>query len=147
MVSSEDLRARVEELRRACPGFLRDRTQHLSNGMRILDVSDANPQTCGSFCSRKSGSTDIMGIMFHGTRKDCIGSICSNGIHTGSFTSSFQYAANRSAYKDDCQNGGKEVKVLAVAVLVEEASKLQSKDQNLRYPHYSLPLFVVTVQT
>jgi hypothetical protein len=146
MVSSKDLRAQVEVLRRDFPSFLRDQPQ-LKYGMKILNVWDANTGTWGDFCSRKSGNTDIMGIMFHGTRSDYIASICRNGIHTGSFTSSFQDAVDRSAYQDHCQKGGKEVKVLAVAVLVEEARKLRSKDQNLRYPHYSLPLFIVTVQT
>jgi hypothetical protein len=46
----------------------------------------------------------------------------------------------RSIYKED--NCVKEVKVLAMAVLVEDAYKLSSKDQRLREPHYSLPLFV-----
>ena len=147
MVSSKDLRAQVDELRRGGRSFLKDQTQELKYGMRILNVSDANTETCEDFCMFKSGDTDILGIMFHGTRKDCIDSICRHGIHTGSFTSSFQVAANRSAFQDDCRDSGNEVKVLAVAVLVQEASELESRDKNLRSPHYSLPLFVVTVQT
>lgn len=145
MVSSNDLRAQLEELRRDFPKFLKDRTQHLRYGMRILNVSDANPETSELFCFRKSGSTDIMGIMFHGTSSDCIESIRRNGINAGSFTSSFEYAASRSAFKDNCQNGGI-VKVLAMAVLTEEANDLRREDKKLREPHYSLPLFVVTVQ-
>jgi hypothetical protein len=84
MVTSNDLYAQVKELRRDFPKFLKeyknDRTRV------VLSVCDANPgsELYETFCSLKSGSSDIMGIMFHGTCHDCIGPICRNGMNWGS---------------------------------------------------------------
>jgi hypothetical protein len=81
MATSDDLYAQVKELRRDFPKFLKeyknDRTRV------VLSVCDANSGRTlyETFCSFKSGSSDIMGITFHGTRHDCIGLICRNGIN------------------------------------------------------------------
>jgi hypothetical protein len=151
MVSSNEVRAQLDELkRREFHRFLNDHND--SPGTRVLHVRDAKPASTlnGRFCSGKTGSSDmnIMGIMFHGTSHDCIGPICRDGIKWGSsFTSSFDYAVRRSAYQEEWKSVKEveKVEVLAMAVLVEESSKLGSEDQRLREPCYSLPLYVVTV--
>jgi hypothetical protein len=56
--------------------------------------------------------------MFHGTSSSSIDPICQDGLHLySSFTASFDYSICRSGYKD--KHASKEVKVLAMAVLIE----------------------------
>lgn len=84
----------------------------------------------------------VVGIMFHGTHRDNVDSICRDGLHCYSYyTSSLYYAAGhaRSARYDS------KVQVLAMAVLVDTMADLKWKEKKLKEPFFSVPLFVVNV--
>lgn len=140
----DDLSARLADLRRDFPSFLKENND-FHHG-RVLCYRDAEPGSTPSknLCSgpQKRGMT--MGVMFHGTHRDNVAPICRDGISRySSFTSSLHYAVRRSEFKEGYKNDT--VEVLAMAVLVDEASKLEGKDEWLKEPYYSLPMFVVTI--
>lgn len=145
IMSSQHLQARLRELKSEFPSFLKNNND-FTHG-RVVRIREANPgsKPYSNFCTRVNGRESMkMGIMFHGTHRDNIASICRDGIHPySSFTGSLHYAVRRSGYKEGPVNT--EVQVLAMAVLVDDASKFKRQDARLREPHYSLPLFVLTV--
>ena len=142
-----DLQTKIEELKRDFGKFLKSNNDFRTG--KVVRYVDAKPGTNlqSNFFNvgRSDKDTMTMGIMFHGTHENNIAPICKKGLHVHScFTSSFHYAARRSEYKEGYRN--KKVKVMAMAVLVEDADGLASEDRQLKEPYYSLPLFVVTVR-
>lgn len=144
-MTSQHLQARLRELKGEFPSFLKNNND-FSHG-QIVHIREANPgsKPYSNFCNGVNGRESMyMGIMFHGTHRDNIASICRDGIHLhSSFTGSLHYAVRRSEGKEGYTNA--DAQVLAMAVLVDDASKFKRQDTRLKEPHYSLPLFVLTV--
>ena len=123
---------------------------------QVISIRDADPSpaSVSKFCSGRETEGKnkwTMGIMFHGTHYDSVGPICRDGFEGGYFTSSFDYAKNRSQYKQRVtKSKEKDGHVLAMAVLVPEAYRheLGHTDKQVPCPesHYAIPLFLVTVR-
>mmetsp|Transcript_33133 Transcript_33133/g.97737 ORF Transcript_33133/g.97737 Transcript_33133/m.97737 type:complete len:178 (-) Transcript_33133:65-598(-) len=126
--------------------------KHCACSHKIIRVQDANASSAlldgfrrGNYRKRY---TMPMGLMFHGTAKHSISSICRNGMHDAShYTNSFHYAACRSNYKANYYLDT--VEVLVLAVLVDGNYRLKQFDTTLNCKsdrEYTLPLFIVTVK-
>lgn len=148
---------RVEELKHSFQDFITKgndcgKGRHRECKHKIVKIRAANPGATlfAGFCrgNYRKRYQMAMGIMYHGSHRDNIRSICRNGIHEGSYyTSSFHYAVRRSEYKEGYIS--REVEVLAMAVLVDGKHNLSMKDstlQNRPDREYALPLFIVTVR-
>ena len=126
--------------------------KHCSCGHKIIRIRKANTKPAlldgflrGNYRKRYKMP---MGIMFHGTARHSIDSICRNGMSDESYyTSSFHYAVGRSKYKENYYCNV--VDVLVLAVLVDGAYRLELSDTtlNCKDRQFTLPLFIVTVKT
>ena len=137
------------EMQEGFHSFLKHNNDYTSGP--LLGYKDAAPgvRPLSMFLNPQKGDRRTMGIMFHGTHRDNIGSICRDGLNYGSsFTSSLDYAVGRSAFKERSSESGRndDVRVLAMAVLVKDKSKIGGKDERIEEPYFSLPLYVLTVQ-
>ena len=127
--------------------------KHCSCGHKIIRIRNANTNTAlldgflrGNYRKRYAMP---MGIMFHGTARHSVASICRNGMSDDSYyTSSFHYAVGRSKYKENYYCNV--VDVLVLAVLVDGAYRLELSDTTLNCKsdrEFTLPLFIITVKT
>ena len=145
----ESLERRLGNVKKSFHSFFQ-KNNDFTRG-KVIRIRDANPDAklVRGFCEgRESDCKDrmAMGIMFHGTHRDSIQSICNDGIcEMSHFTNSFHYAVQRSQGKQNYQG---DAQVLAMAVLVEEEDRLGWKDAKLRSPcrDHALPLFVLTIR-
>lgn len=145
----ESLERNLETLRREFPSFLQKNNDYTHGKVVGIRDANANPNLVRGFCvGEECAGKDkmAMGIMFHGTHRDSVTPICTEGINEFScFTNSFHYAVRRAQLK---QNYEGDAQVLAMAVLVEKEDRLGGKDIGLRSPcrSHALPLFIVTVR-
>ena len=140
-----DFKSKLQELKRSFPGILREQKNGCKRG-EVITYRCANPS--GNFLDHPKAKT-VIGILFHGSSKKSISSICRQGMHDNAyFTSSLDYAISRSKFKELRKeyNGSKGVEVLAMAVIVDDVKKLNLKEVKLKSREYSLPLFIITVQ-
>ena len=133
---------------------------------KVTGIFDAHPSPAllSAFLSGDEiKKCNPVGIMFHGTHRNNIERICTEGLRNPSYvTNSLHYATRRSQFKEaDRENPDdypKEVKVLAMAVIVTSFDLLNDPDLRLkgtrhrnklsgRPPReFSLPLFILTVK-
>ena len=141
-----DFKSTLHQLQRSFPGILREQKNGCKRG-EVITYRCANPS--GNFLDHSKAKTGVIGILFHGSSKKSISSICRQGMHDNAyFTSSLDYAISRSKFKELRKeyNGSKVVEVLAMAVIVDDVKKLNLKEVKLKSREYSLPLFIITVQ-
>ena len=142
------LKSKLDELRESFPQFLRDNDDlHRGKVVSYREVKSSSLEYY--FLRLRDHKFDMaMGIMFHGTSRSNIASICQNGMNDFSyFTNSLHYAMHHSEVSKD-QSSSKYIEVLAMAVIVEESDRLGRKEAKLRHPtyEYSLPLYIITVK-
>jgi len=142
------LKSKLDELRRGFPQFLRE-NDDLYRG-KVVSCREVKSTSLEYYFLRlRNHKFDMaMGIMFHGTSRSSIASICQNGMNDFSyFTNSLHYAMHHSEVSKD-QSSCKYIDVLAMAVIVEESDRLGRKEAKLRHPtnEYSLPLYIITVK-
>ena len=141
------LKSKLDELRESFPQFLRD-NDDLHRG-KVVSYREVKSRSLEYYFLRlRDHKFDMaMGIMFHGTSRSNIASICQNGMNDFSyFTNSLHYAMHRSEVREE--SSCKLVEVLVMAVIVEESDWLGQKEAKLRHPtyEYSLPLYIITVK-
>ena len=141
------LKNKLDELRAGFPQFLRE-NDDLYRG-KVVSYREVKSDSLEYYFLRLDHNLNMaMGIMFHGTSRSSIASICQNGMNDFSYyTNSLHYAMHHSEVSKD-QSSSKYIEVLAMAVIVEESDRLGRKEAKLRHPtnEYSLPLYIITVK-